>query len=162
MFSMYDMYGGAKKAKKSSPKKSPKGDRVAGAPASKKCGSSNPAYVRWKAGAPKGAKCIANSQAKNRSEANTRNKRAVLKGSAFKTASGLVKSDIKINKWGKPVSIKASAAAQKRFKGSVSEKAFKANRHVLKGAYSGSPKIKKSVKKSVKKSPKKKTASKKK
>lgn len=165
MFSMYDMYGGAKKAKKSASKKSPaKKSPAKKSVGNKRCSQSNPAYVRWKASAPKGAKCIANSQAKNRSEANTRNKRAVLKGTAFKTASGLVKSDLKINKWGKPVSVAASAAATKRFKGSVSEEAFRANRKVLKGAYSGSPKLKKSAKKSpVKKTAaKKKTASKKK
>ena len=147
MFSMYDMYGGAKKsspkAKKSSPKKSSK------TPSTKRCGSSNPAYVKWKASAPKGSKCVASSKADNRSEANTRNKRAVLKGTAFKTASGLTKDDIKINKWGKPVSKKASAAATKRFNSSAKvKKAFADNRHVLKGAYKGSPKMKKSAKKS--------------
>lgn len=153
MFSMYDQYGGAKKAaRKSSPKKAPAKKSVG----SKRCSASNPAYVKWKASAPKGAKCVAHSQAKNRSEANTRNKRAVLDGKSFKTASGLVKSDITINKWGKPVSKKASAAASKRFKGSVSESAFEANRHVLHSAYSGAPKLKK-----AKSSPKKKATKKK-
>lgn len=102
MFNMYDMYGGAKKSSPKSKKTSPK-------KSNKRCSSSNPAYVKWKASAPKGAKCIAHSKASNRSEANTRNKRAVYNGTAFKTASGLVKDDIKLNNWKKPVSKKASA-----------------------------------------------------
>jgi len=161
---MYDMYGGAiqsspKKSspKKSSPKKSSptKSDKksTSKTPVSKRCSSSNSAYVKWKASAPKGAKCIAHSEASNRSEANTRNKRAVLKGTAFKTASGLTKNDIKLNRWLKPVSIKASAAATKRFNSNAKvKKAFADNRHVLKGAYSGTPQVKRAVKKSTKKS----------
>lgn len=150
MFNMYDMYGGAKKSSPKSKKTSPK-------KSNKRCSSSNPAYVKWKASAPKGAKCIAHSKASNRSEANTRNKRAVYNGTAFKTASGLVKDDIKLNNWKKPVSKKASAAATKKFNSNAKvKKAFADNRNVL-GAYKGSPKIKKSparkspAKKSVKK-----------
>ena len=65
----------------------------------------------------------------------------VMHGTAMKTSGGLTKKDLKYNKWGKIVSIKASEAAKK------SDNLTKAGYVAKKGKF-GAVKVKKSKSKS--------------
>ena len=67
----------------------------------------------------------------------------VIHGTAMKTSGGLTKKDLKYNKWGKIVSIKASEAAKK------SDNLTKAGYVAKKGKF-GAVKVKKSKSKSIK------------